>query len=128
VKVAKAERERLFAMFGGRCAYCGCELQKGWHADHVDPVLRGVGKAVHGNPAHHMDRHRTDNLFPSCPPCNLDKGQQSIESYREWIKTHLGSLHRKSIYKSVLRHGLIVETDAPVVFHFERVTATKDTP
>lgn len=27
--------------FGGRCAYCGCELpEKGWHADHVEAVLR----------------------------------------------------------------------------------------
>lgn len=27
--------------FGGRCAYCGCELpEKGWHADHVQAVLR----------------------------------------------------------------------------------------
>jgi len=27
-------------MFGGKCAYCGNELQSGWHVDHIDPVIR----------------------------------------------------------------------------------------
>ncbi len=34
--LTKKQREKLRMKFGGRCAYCGCELpEKGWHADHV---------------------------------------------------------------------------------------------
>lgn len=39
--LTKKQREKLRMKFGGRCAYCGCELpEKGWHADHVQAVLR----------------------------------------------------------------------------------------
>ncbi|EED4236002.1 HNH endonuclease, partial [Salmonella enterica subsp. enterica serovar Typhimurium] len=39
--LTRKQRERLRMKFGGRCAYCGCELpEKGWHADHVQAVLR----------------------------------------------------------------------------------------
>lgn len=34
------ERDIIFNKYGGRCAYCGCELQKGWHVDHREPVER----------------------------------------------------------------------------------------
>ncbi len=31
--LTKKQREKLRMKFGGRCAYCGCELpEKGWHA------------------------------------------------------------------------------------------------
>lgn len=33
-------RQKIFEKFGCRCAYCGCELVKGWHVDEVMPVLR----------------------------------------------------------------------------------------
>lgn len=34
--LTKKQREKLRMKFGGRCAYCGCELpEKGWHAGHV---------------------------------------------------------------------------------------------
>ena len=39
--LTKKQRAELRMKFGGRCAYCGCELpEKGWHADHVQPVAR----------------------------------------------------------------------------------------
>lgn len=36
----KADRQKIFDKYGGRCAYCGCELQKGWHVDEIEPVRR----------------------------------------------------------------------------------------
>lgn len=36
----KVDREKIFQKFGGKCAYCGCELQKGWHVDHVEAINR----------------------------------------------------------------------------------------
>ncbi len=29
----KKQRELIFNKYGGKCAYCGCELAKGWHID-----------------------------------------------------------------------------------------------
>ena len=41
LKLSKKQREELRLKFGGRCAYCGCQLpEKGWHADHIEPIVR----------------------------------------------------------------------------------------
>lgn len=40
----KKDREIVFNKFGGRCAYCGCELKKGWHVDEILPVRRKTKK------------------------------------------------------------------------------------
>lgn len=37
---AKEKRELVFNKYAGRCAYCGCELKKGWHVDELLPVCR----------------------------------------------------------------------------------------
>lgn len=34
----KTEREAVFNN-GGKCAYCGCDLIKGWHVDHLEPIV-----------------------------------------------------------------------------------------
>ena len=34
----KKDRELIFNKYGGKCAYCGCELTKGWHVDEFEPV------------------------------------------------------------------------------------------
>ncbi|KQC02082.1 HNH endonuclease [Pedobacter sp. Hv1] len=36
----KSDREFVFNKFGGKCAYCGNELLKGWHVDHKEPIGR----------------------------------------------------------------------------------------
>src|SRR5688572_25533552 len=38
----KKVREAIFNKYGGKCAYCGCDLLKGWHVDHMTPVVRSV--------------------------------------------------------------------------------------
>ena len=85
----KADREFIFNKFGGRCAYCGDQLQKGWHVDEIDPVRRGWEylKDEHGNgiwdqvkhewkrkqTVMHPERFNTDNQNPSCASCNINK-------------------------------------------------------
>ena len=34
--MTKKERELIFNKYNGKCAYCGCELKKGWHIDHIE--------------------------------------------------------------------------------------------
>lgn len=35
-----SERASIYNKYDGKCAYCGCELQKGWHVDHIEPIRR----------------------------------------------------------------------------------------
>jgi hypothetical protein len=127
VKPTKAQRLAVHAMFDGRCAYCGIVLGARWHVDHKDPVIRCDPKrspgplTADGRKAIHADRHNIENMFPACPGCNIDKGGFCVDGYREWIVAHVRGLHRQSNFRSALRHGLIAETNNPVVFYFERV-------
>jgi len=38
--MTKAEREKIFNKYNGRCSYCGCVLEKGWHVDEIEPCIR----------------------------------------------------------------------------------------
>jgi hypothetical protein len=134
--MTKAEREIIFNKYEGRCAYCGCELQKGWHVDHVEPCRRltesdhveqpegvyprfkWVERCVgYANPkANHID-----NYMPSCPSCNINKHGDTIEQFRMNIQGYLRSLNLRMVqYKMVKKYGLVIETDIPVIFHFEK--------
>lgn len=131
--IKKSERKIVFDKYDGKCAYCGCELQKGWHVDHVEPCRRITetvqvkGKWMftekvigYANPkANHID-----NYMPSCPSCNINKHGDTIEGFRESIKGYLRSLNLRIVqYKMVKKYGLVLETEDEVVFHFEKVKA-----
>ena len=87
-RLSKSEREAVRQKFDGLCAYCGEPLADRWHADHVEPVVRG---AWIGRPTEKPERHRVDNMFPACPRCNISKGSMSLEVWRGWITGHVTS-------------------------------------
>lgn len=64
----KKDREIVFNKYGGRCAYCGEPLQKGWHVDELLPCRRKY-KTVSGHyilkaTGEKADvRHLTENEF-----------------------------------------------------------------
>ncbi|KWH27646.1 HNH endonuclease [Burkholderia cepacia] len=128
-RLTKAQRERLWHKYDGRCAYCGTQLPERWHADHIDPVVRAVEtkrttdgrwKLVSG-PPRHPERDIESNYTPSCAPCNISKGQLPLEEWRKWLAGHVASLNAyHPIYRLAKVYGLIQETGAPVVFYFER--------
>ena len=130
--MAKQEREALRMMFGGRCAYCGCELIGRWHADHVEPVIRRlafvrndcgtiVGTKSSGG-YHSPQNNRQNNLFPACAPCNIDKSSNSLEGWREYL--HWRIVERLRANSSTFRHaerfGVVSINPAPLVFWFEK--------
>lgn len=98
-----SKRMKIFSMTGGRCFYCGCELDfNDFHLEHFSPKANG-GKVA-------------NNLVPSCPDCNLQKSTLSVEEFRERIRhiatdTHHGRLMMK--YYNF--------PDKPIVFFFEGV-------
>lgn len=121
------KRRIIYDMFGGKCAYCGCDLpEKGFHVDHILPIDRQsyyhrnerkwklTGKL--GRPENECE----DNKFPSCASCNIQKRDMSLEQFRKSISHFIISLNRDSTqYKIAKRYGLINENIKPIVFHFE---------
>jgi len=129
--ISKTTRKQVFDVYGGRCAYCGCELSKGWHVDHIEAVVRRKkridGKLVDAG----FERPENDcveNMAPSCPPCNIQKHGQTVEVFRSQIAAFINSLNQyHSIYRFAKRYGLIEETNKPVVFYFETIAANEST-
>ena len=155
MKLTKTARAQLRMKFGGKCAYCGIELPPtGWHADHVEPVLRewwkstAYWKEAHGFkydiadgkivrtpielPKAGLERPENDtldNLFPSCRACNNDKHASSLDAWRSQMQGRVGVCRRNySAFRHAERFGLLVEIVKPVVFWFEEFTNSLDKP
>jgi 5-methylcytosine-specific restriction endonuclease McrA len=148
MKLTPKQREELRQKFGGRCAYCGDPLpDKGWHADHVEPVEREwwkrekwwqeshrqkwrfdeatgrlVSEPVELEPAGltHPERDTLDNLLPACRACNLDKHSMSLEGWRTTLANKVKVCRYASAFRHAERFGLVQIVDKPVVFYFEQ--------
>ncbi len=131
--LTRKQRERLRMKFGGRCAYCGCELpEKGWHADHVQAVLRksercmkaaekGIFRLKSTGDVFRPEADCPENIFPSCAPCNLLKTTYSLEMFRKQISLQVERGRRSSVnFRTAERFGQISVVNKPVVFWFEQ--------
>jgi hypothetical protein len=129
MKLTKAQRAEVRAKFGGRCAYCGEPLGERWHADHHVAVIRDLkferGKGFVQTGELLRPQHDTlENMFPSCAPCNIDKGPNSLDWWREKLARACEVLTRNNpTYRHARRFGLVQETGAEITFYFERVAA-----
>lgn len=126
MKLSKVERATLRGKFGGRCAYCGCELGERWHADHIESVERKLarvnGRVVSTSEMWRPERDTIDNLNPACAPCNIDKHCMTLEGWRSKLQDACNVLQRNQpTYRHALRFGLVQETKIRVTFYFERV-------
>jgi hypothetical protein len=127
MKLTKAQRATLREKFGGRCAYCGEPLGDRWHADHIENVERKLARVpgrgvVCTTEVHRPERDTVDNLNPACAPCNIDKHTMTLEGWRVKLANACDVLARNQpTYRHAVRFGLVQETGARVVFHFERV-------
>lgn len=115
--LSKKQRAELKQKFGGRCAYCGCELGDKWHADHVEPIYRGYDSP---SGMFKPQNERADNYFPACKPCNLFKSVFSVEQFRVEIQAQAERARAYSVnFRTAERFGLVQEVKKPVVFWFE---------
>lgn len=131
MRLTKKQRDDLRNKYGGRCAYCGCELGKTFHADHLEPLERAYHvKTIKNNGKYELevrfvaDRHpeRDDirNMVPSCAKCNISKSNLPLEKWRDFLGKTVDKLNdRGGMYSHAVRFGLIVETNKPVKFYFE---------
>lgn len=120
-------RQAIWDKSGGKCWYCGCDLpEKGWHADHFEPVTRklkyvpGVGVRATGD-CYHPENDNEENKVPSCASCNIQKHSMPLETFRQSIQQFVYSLNNyHNQYKFAKKFGLIQETNEPVLFWFEK--------
>lgn len=122
----KIEREVIFSKYGGKCAYCGTDLEKGWHADHIKPIIRKSkynrkkGKYVQTGECERPENEIAENYNPSCPSCNIQKNSYTVEEFRRNIKKFVKSLNLYSTqYKFAKKYGLIKENEIKVTFYYE---------
>jgi len=124
----KQIREQIFNKYSGKCAYCGTDLEKGWHIDHIEPVVRDSkwsryhGRFVPTGKLQNPENEHIDNYNPSCASCNIQKNSFTLEEFRKNIKNFVNSLNNYSTqYKFAKRYGLITETKEDVIFYFEKL-------
>jgi len=124
----KAQREALRAMFGSRCAYCGGDLGRSMHADHVEPCIRihtdqwSRPLPVEERRLLKPERNVVANMMPACAPCNLHKGGYTLEQWRTYLARSAEIVRKQtSTFRAGERFGVITVSDAPIVFYFERL-------
>jgi len=122
----KEERQAIFDKTNGRCGYCGETLKKGWHMDHMKPILReskwdrNKQRFVTTGEIERPENDVFENKIASCPSCNTRKGSESIEGFRNGLLRITEMLDRDStIYRFGIKYGLIKETGVKIVFYFE---------
>ena len=112
--IPQSVRKIVHQKYGGRCAYCGCELEyKDMQADHIQSVYGKNG----GN--------EVDNLMPACRMCNFYKSTYSIEEFREQLQMLTERLDKIFIYRLAKKYGIVEEHKRPIQFYFEKVEAEK---
>lgn len=108
----KSIRDTIFKKYNGKCAYCGIDLVKGWHVDHILPRING------GN-------DNLDNLNPSCKDCNNYKGGCNLETFRMYAKQMFNEkleylFKSKTKMQIAINMGVIKYNSWDGVFYFER--------
>lgn len=123
----KIDRKLIYDKFGGKCAYCGCELNGKFQVDHIIPQRNFETHIKNNWRIPEFLSHLTisqlnhiDNLFPSCASCNKYKDTHCLETFRYELGEMRKRLNNLSThYKISKRFGLIKEIEKPIVFYFE---------
>lgn len=135
--MTRSQRQAIYDKYGGRCAYCGCELGARWHADHLIPIRRSWrnmrddngdyvrdewGKPLTENYLVNPEADCIENMVPACPSCNIHKNSLPLESFRAAIASQIEILRRdRPTFRLAERYGLIKCEPKEVVFYFERL-------
>ena len=116
-KISKQQREAVFNKYGGRCAYCGCELTlRTMQVDHIKAVYIS---SLESNNVETQD-DSFDNLNPSCRQCNFYKGTLDIEQFRNKIKTILYRTFQSTFQAKLAKKLGMMKVTQFDKFYFEK--------
>ena len=116
-RIPKRQREAVFNKYGGRCAYCGCELTlRTMQVDHIKAVY---ASSLENNGVETQDDN-LENLNPSCRQCNFYKGTLDIEQLQKKIMTTLYETCQNTFQAKLAKKlGMMVVTQFDK-FYFEK--------
>ena len=117
-RIPKRQREAVFNKYGGRCAYCGCELTpRTMQVDHIKAVY--TSSLENDNVETQDDSF--DNLNPSCRQCNFYNGTLDIEQFREKIMTTLYETCQNTFQAKLAKKLGMLTVKQFDKFYFERI-------
>ena len=125
----KELRQKIYAKYNGRCAYCGEEIEfKDMQVDHIIPKCDFDNNIRNSFRIPEFLKHLSiidvnyiDNLNPACRVCNKWKSFHNLEQFRIELSCQIERLNgRSSNYRMAKKYGLVHETIKPIVFYFEK--------
>lgn len=117
-RIPKRQREAVFNKYGGRCAYCGCELTlRTMQVDHIKAVY---ASSLENNGVETQDDN-LENLNPSCRQCNFYKGTLDIEQFRKKIMTTLYETCQNTFQAKLAKKLGMLTVKQFDKFYFERI-------
>ena len=115
--ITKEIKEIVRQKYDNKCAYCGVDLVKGWHVDHIKPKVFGGTDDL-------------ENLNPSCKHCNTYKCHANLEGYRRQLRTMLNEkleylFKSKTKMQVAINMGSIKHAAWNGIFYFEKLKKQK---
>ena len=112
----KNVRKIVLNKYGGKCAYCGCDLLDKLTIDHIVPKRRHDEK----HPCKGKDI--IDNYNPACYSCNSSKGTFTLNQWRDQLELqHDRCIMDSATFRSLLRFGQVEIIKRKVTFYFEKI-------
>ena len=102
-------KREIYNKYNGHCAYCGKKLNfDDMTLDHIHPQSKG-GKS------------NINNIYPCCHLCNNQKGNKSIEEFRQYLTDIDSYLDDIIQYRIALRYNKVKVNSSKVKFYFETI-------
>lgn len=107
-------RDLILQKYNGRCAYCGVELSKNWHIDHIEPLRRG-------EKPYRRELDNIENYNPCCAACNISKSTFTLDQWRRELYLKYDRLYRDSSqFRLLVRFRIIDTIGFDGLFYFEK--------
>ena len=117
-RIPKKTRELVLNKYGGKCAYCGCDLTlRTMQVDHIKAVYTS---SLENDMVETQD-DSLENLNPSCRQCNFYKGTLNIEQFRNKIKTILYRTFQNTFQAKLAKKLGMMKVTQFDKFYFEKL-------
>lgn len=123
MSIKKSDRPIVYQKYGGRCAYCGNEIKsiKDMQVDHIITKRNWIDELEKGKQVDHID-----NYNPACRRCNHYKRANSLELFRQLLKTIELRLRKDYLFKVAEDYGVVQVKPFDGVFYFEKNSIAVD--